>query len=47
MFKSDLDHPAHGQNIIRVFALHSYILWYPVILLAEREGSDKTARMAG
>ena len=39
------DHPAHAQSIIRAFALHSYILKYPMILLADSEGPDQTARM--
>ena len=35
-----LDHPAHAQGIYRGFALHSYILCYPVILLSDSEGPD-------
>ena len=41
----DSDQPEHAQSIIRALALHSYIMWYPVILLADREGPDQTARM--
>ena len=36
---ADSHHPAHAQG----FEL--YILWYPMILLADREGPDQTARM--
>ena len=36
----DSDHPAHAQSIIRVFAVHSFFLWYPVIMLADSEGPD-------
>ena len=32
--------PAHAQGFIRAFGLHSYILWYPVILLAESEAAQ-------
>ena len=32
-------------SLIRAFALHWYIPWYPVILLADSEGPDQTARM--
>ena len=39
------DHPAHAQNIILAFALHSYILTYPTFLLADSEGPDQTAWM--
>ena len=38
------DHSAHAQSIIRAFALHSYILKYPMILFADSEGPDQTAR---
>ena len=31
--------------MIRAFALHRYILYYPVVLLADSEGSDQPARM--
>ena len=34
---------AHAQNIIRVFALNTYILYYPMTLLADSEGPDQTA----
>ena len=42
---TDSDHPAHAQIIIRVFALYSYILRYPMILLADSEGPNHTVRM--
>ena len=42
---ADSDHPAHAQSISRAFALQSHILKYPVILLADSEGLDQTARM--
>ena len=42
---SETDHPAHAQSITPVFSLHSYILYYPMILLADNEGPDQTARM--
>ena len=35
----------HAQCIIRAFALHSYILSYPMILFADSEGYCQTARM--
>ena len=38
------DHPAHVQSITRAFALHSCILQYPMILLADSECSDHTAQ---
>ena len=41
---ADSDPPAHAQSIIRAFAFHSYILWYPMILLADSEGPDQTAQ---
>ena len=31
------------QSIIQAFALHSYILLYPMILLADSEGPDQIA----
>ena len=34
------DHPAHAQSIIRAFAVHSYILYTPMILFADREDPD-------
>ena len=37
-------HPVQAQSIIRAFALHSYILSYPVILVADSEGPDQTAQ---
>ena len=36
------DHSAHAPSIIQAFVLHSYILQYPRILLADREGLDQT-----
>ena len=50
---SDSRHAAHAQSLIRAFsqslnrafALHPYILQYPMILLADREGFDQTAWM--
>ena len=42
---ADSDHPAHAQSIVRALALHSYILWCPMILLADSAGPDQTARM--
>ena len=39
------DHSAHAWSIIRTFALHPCIWWYPIILLADIEGPDKTAPM--
>ena len=42
---TDLDHPAYAQSIIWAFALHSYILKYPMILLVDSQGPDQTARM--
>ena len=33
------------RSLIRAFALHWYILQRPVILLADNEGPDQTARM--
>ena len=42
---ADYDHPAHALSMIRAFALHSYILKYPLILLADSEGPNLTARM--
>ena len=39
------DHTSHAQSIIRVFALNYYVLQYPMILLADSEGPDQTARM--
>ena len=37
------DDLVHAQSIIRAFALHSHILQYPMILLADSEGPDQTA----
>ena len=44
---ADSDNPAHAQIIILAIVLHSYILKYPWILLADNEDPDQTARMAG
>ena len=41
--RADSDYPAHAQSIIRAIALHSYILQYPLILLADSEGPYQTA----
>ena len=38
-------HPAHAQRLIRAFALHWSSLWCPMILFADSEGPDQTARM--
>ena len=38
----DSNHPAHVQSIIWAFALHPYILWYPMILLVDSKGPDQT-----
>ena len=40
------DHPAQAQSNIRAFALHLYIprMWYPIILFADSEGPDQTAK---
>ena len=32
------NHPAFAQSIIQVFALHLYILYYPMIQLSDSEG---------
>ena len=37
----DFEIPVHAQSIIPTFALHSYILWYHMILLADSEGPDQ------
>ena len=39
------DHPAHTRSTIQAFTLHSYILYYPMIVLADSEGPDETSRM--
>ena len=39
------NHPAHVPSIIWTFAPHSYILQYPMILLAANVGPDQIARM--
>ena len=36
---------AHVQSLIRAFALHWYILQCQMIMLADSEGPDQTARM--
>ena len=33
----------HVQSVIQAFALHSYILLYQMILLADSKGPDRTA----
>ena len=38
-------HLTRTQCLIRAFALNWYILLCPMILLADSEGSDQTARM--
>ena len=38
-------HPTHAQSFIRAFALHWYILYCFMILLADSGGPDQTARM--
>ena len=40
---ADSDHPVHSLCIVWAFALHSYILQYPVIRLASSVGPDQTA----
>ena len=35
--RADSDHPAHAQSIDRAFGLHSYILYYSIILIADRK----------
>ena len=40
-----LIHATHAQMRIRAFALHCYILWCPLILLADSKDPDQTARM--
>ena len=42
---ADSHQPGHEQSRIRPFSPHWSILYYPVILLADREGPDQTARM--
>ena len=43
---AELDHPAHAQSIIlQAFVLHSYILYYSMILIMNSEGPDQSARM--
>ena len=37
---ADSDHVANVQSVIRAFALHLYILRYPMILLADSKGPD-------
>ena len=39
------DQAAHVQSIIRAFALYTFIRQYPMSLLADSEGPNKTARM--
>ena len=35
----------HAQSISHAFALCLYIQYYPMVLLADSEGPDQTARM--
>ena len=42
---ADSDHSVHSQSIIRAFARHSYILWYPIFLLVDSEGPGHTTQM--
>ena len=42
---ADSDHPAHAQSIMWAFAINSIILWHPIIVKADSEGTDQTARM--
>ena len=44
---ADSHYQVHAQRLIRVFALHWYMLWhrYQMILLADSEGPDQTERM--
>ena len=42
---TDSDHPWQWQSIFQAFALNSYFLWYPMILLGNNEGADQTAWM--
>ena len=41
----NLDHPVKPHNLIRTFAVHRYILQYPIILQADSEGPDQTAHI--
>ena len=34
------DHPVHAPSFSGVFALHSYIMLYPMILIADNEGPE-------
>ena len=45
MCKMRTDHPAHAQSIMQAFTFHSYILWHTIIVIADSEGSNQTARM--
>ena len=42
---AELDHLVNQQTIIQAFALHLYILYYPMIPLANCEGTDQTTWM--
>ena len=39
---ADEHHPAHAQGTIPAFALHRYILLYPMILAVDSEGPGQT-----
>ena len=43
----DSDHLVHVQSIIQDFALHSYMLQYPMILLVDSESPDRLLRCTG
>ena len=43
---ADSDHPAYAQSSIRAFPFHLYIMEYTMILLANSECPDQTARNA-
>ena len=42
---TDSDHLVKMQSIVRTFALHSYILLYPITLLGDSEDTDQTVWM--
>ena len=41
----ELDQTAQPESLLRNFALHQYILQYPMILLADSKGPDQPAQM--
>ena len=41
----DSEYHAHAQSQIQAFALHSYIMKYPMIMLKDSEVPDQIARM--